>query len=498
MLWKETGAASKRGAAVPVYCLVIMISATVALSLLTGFGVQEGGKPEVTVQRFAHAATCPVRCKTCAPAIARALDFLARNMKSEGLEAGNGGDVVVTCIAGLAFMANGVHADKVEKAAQFVAKRVGEKSRVRTAAGEELEGFGNWDLAFAGLFLAEVYAARPTPDLEKKLRVIAQKICEQRQENGGWGHAKDYAYGDLVVVTNACLAALGAMKMVRIPVPDDVITKGVKYLESTSDGGVVGYSPRAGQRGWGHAGRASGAAYAMLRCGATGAYYKRVAAFVKSNVKTVPQDHASPTLHYLMSGLFTYMLGLEAWRDYRTHYLDLWLSAQKDDGRFQCPTESDLEARGDKDMDEAVGANYMTAVFALVYALPLERTNLTRTSLRGGRAPKPEKPVPTAADVPKEPTNAYLGLVVRESRFGLTVASVEPGSPGDAAGFRIDAVIVEVNGRTVKDPASLRDALNAIKPGTKATFTVADEGERKTLTATPVKRAKPAESAEEF
>jgi hypothetical protein len=472
-----------------------MLSFTLAASLL----LQEGGKPEVAIKRFAHAATCPVRCKTCAPAINRALDFLAKNMKSEGMEAGNGGDVVVTCIAGLAFMANGVHADKVEKAAQFVAKRVGEKSKVRTATGEELEGFGNWDLAFAGLFLAEVYAARPTPDLEKKLRAIAQKICEQRQENGGWGHAKDYAYGDLVVATNACLAALGAMKMVRIPVPDDVITKGVKYLESTSDGGVVGYSPRAGQRGWGHAGRASGAAYAMLKCGATGSYYKRVSAFVKNNVKTVPQDHASPTLHYLMSGLFTYMLGLDAWRDYRANFLDLWLSAQKDDGRFVCPTESDLEARGDKDLDEVVGANYMTAVFALVYALPLERTNLTRTSLRGGKGAKPEKPAPVPpSPISSEPTNAYLGLVVRESRFGLTVASVEPGSPGDAAGFRIDAVIVEVNGKRMTDAASLREAINAIKPGTKTAFTVADEGERKTLTATPVKRAKPAESDDEF
>ncbi len=462
-------------------------------------GMPEGGKPQVEVKQFPHAPSCPSKCKTCTAMMGKALDYLAKKMQGDGLEAGNGGETVCTSIAGLAFMANGStptsgpHAKQIEMAAQAVLRRVGSKTKGKNAQGMEFEGFGNWDLGFGAWFLAEYYAQKPSPAVEQKLKFICEKICEQREPCGGWGHAPNFAYKDLVVVTNACLMGLGSLKMVRIPVPDDVIARGAKYLEDSSSGGTVGYSPREGQKGWGHAGRASGAGYAMTKCGVANGFHKSVCTFVKGSLKSIPKDHASPTLHYLFGGLFSYMLGADAWREFRGLYLDPWLSAQQADGSFKCPTKSDVQEMMGMDPDGMVGPNYMTSVFALVFALPLEKTNLTRVKLKEG------KPTATAGGLglgKKDPTNAWLGVRVVAFGEALAVKSVVKDSPAAAAGLADGDAILEINRKPAKDAKTAREAIQQIKPGTKVTLTVLHAGEKKAVEVTLGEKPKPPEAKE--
>jgi hypothetical protein len=445
----------------------------------------EGGKLQVEVKKFDHSSTCPTKCKPCGEAMAKALEWLAKKQQGGAIEAGNGGTVVITCIAALAWMANGStatsgpYSKNVTQAMQYICRTVapGAKNKGKTASGMEFEGFGNWDLGYAGIFLSEYYQQAPTPALKEKMEFIVQKMCDQREPNKGWGHAPNFAYKDLVVVSSACLGALGSMKnMCGIAVPEEAIEGGWKYMEASSAGGTVGYSPRNGQKGWGHAGRASGAAWAMARAGVTAKYFDQVAKFCKQDQKNLIKDHASPTLHYLWGGLWAYMAGPENWKEYKTNFLDWWLSGQQADGSFKCPTEADVKASLGMDTDAMVGACYPTAVYALVFELPFEKTKLHRTKPKKGTA-TPSKGLGLGK---KEATNAWLGLYVKPLEdIALQVTSVVKDGPGAKAGIEAEALIVEINKKAVKDVKTAREILGALKPGAKVTLTVMLAGEKK-------------------
>jgi serine protease Do len=65
---------------------------------------------------------------------------------------------------------------------------------------------------------------------------------------------------------------------------------------------------------------------------------------------------------------------------------------------------------------------------------------------------------------------------------GALVASVEPGSPADKAGFKSGDVIVEFEGKPVTESRELPRLVGMTKPGTEAHVKVMRQGEEKTLT----------------
>jgi serine protease Do len=65
---------------------------------------------------------------------------------------------------------------------------------------------------------------------------------------------------------------------------------------------------------------------------------------------------------------------------------------------------------------------------------------------------------------------------------GALVASVEPGSPADKAGFKSGDVIVEFDGKPVTDSRELPRMVGMTKPGTDAKVKIYRQGEEKTLT----------------
>ncbi len=461
-----------------------------ALLLLPAYAQDKPGsthKPEALNKHFPHSATCPRKCKTCEPALARAFEYLAKAQDGTGAwEAGNGGTVVVTSIAGLAMFAygstplGGPHAKNIEKAAQFLLRSVapGHKGKGKTASGQEFEGFGNWDLGFAAMFLAEYFYYNPKPDIREKLQFIIDKIQEQREPNGGWGHAPNFAYKDLVVASTACMAGLGCLKSVGFKIPEDVVLEGVKYYESTSAGGIVGYSPREGQKGWGEAGRASGAAFAMFKLGAGGKYYDRVMKHIKQGIKTIPLDHASPTLHYLFGGIYSTILGPESWAEYKQNFLDLWLAMQQPDGSVLCPTDADVKASLGMDTDVMVGSNYTTATFALVFALPFGKSQLPKQKAVA------DKPVATGGGglgLGKPKGKPLLGLRAQTFAGSVEVLKVMDKGPSDEAGLAVGDLVIEFKGKKIEKTADLRTNLDKGSPGQKVGVVVLRGGERKTI-----------------
>jgi serine protease Do len=67
---------------------------------------------------------------------------------------------------------------------------------------------------------------------------------------------------------------------------------------------------------------------------------------------------------------------------------------------------------------------------------------------------------------------------------GALVSSVQANGPADKAGLKRGDVVTTINGVKVSDSNSLRNHVASLKPGTKATLTVARDGREQTLTAT--------------
>jgi S1-C subfamily serine protease len=83
--------------------------------------------------------------------------------------------------------------------------------------------------------------------------------------------------------------------------------------------------------------------------------------------------------------------------------------------------------------------------------------------------------------------DVYLGSIPDMSASdssGVRLTGVRAGSPADRAGLKAGDVIVEFDGKTVKDLHEYSDALNAKKPGDTVSIVVLREGARVTLTAT--------------
>jgi serine protease Do len=92
-------------------------------------------------------------------------------------------------------------------------------------------------------------------------------------------------------------------------------------------------------------------------------------------------------------------------------------------------------------------------------------------------------------------TRGWLGVSIQEvtpelaKSFGLPgergalVSDVVPEGPAEAAGFKRGDVILEMNGRRVKDYHDLPRMVASMSPGEKATFKLLRDGKETTLTA---------------
>jgi serine protease Do len=97
-------------------------------------------------------------------------------------------------------------------------------------------------------------------------------------------------------------------------------------------------------------------------------------------------------------------------------------------------------------------------------------------------------------------TRGYLGMEIREvderskQAFGLPEArgaivnKVEEGKPAEKAGIQNGDVIVEVDGRAIRNNRDLIDYISYLPVGTTVKVTVIRNGERKTLTAQTAQR----------
>ena len=119
-----------------------------------------------------------------------------------------------------------------------------------------------------------------------------------------------------------------------------------------------------------------------------------------------------------------------------------------------------------------LGIGFATPINTIRDLLPQLRTGKVTRGMIGVSV----DPFPMEKDVAKS-----LGL---SSTEGAMVRTVEPGDPAARAGIQRGDVIVEYNGRPVKDSDSLVAMVVATKPGTSVPVTIVRDKQRRTLNVT--------------
>jgi hypothetical protein len=147
---------------------------------------------------------------------------------------------------------------------------------------------------------------------------------------------------------------------------------------------------------------------------------------------------------------------------------------------------TDLHEDYHRATDDADKVNTAGLAHVVDYAERVTRRIADRPSrLNVVRAAAPP-PVSSAADG----SRPYLGTIPDMSAEvpGVRLTGVNRGSPSDKAGLRAGDVIVEFDGKPVKDLESYSAALYARKPGDTVAIVVLRDGHRVTLEATLAKR----------
>ena len=200
-------------------------------------------------------------------AIEKGLLYLAKTQQSDGswTYSGQGGEVGITGLAGIAMMAGGnvpgrgQYGDNVEKATQYILAHVRPDGYIN-AGNSQMYSHG-----FATLFLAEVYGMSPSEEVKSKLKLAVRLIESCQNAQGGWRYQPQPFDAD-ISVTICQIMALRSARNAGIKVDKRVIDRGILYVKAcqNADGGFA------------YQANSSGSNYARTAAGVCSLYYAGV------------------------------------------------------------------------------------------------------------------------------------------------------------------------------------------------------------------------------
>jgi hypothetical protein len=184
-------------------------------------------------------------------AIDHGLEYLARTQHENGAWGSNQytGNVAVTSLAALAFMAGGhqpgrgQYGKNVERALEYVLSKKSNdpKGFLYSAGGSNFGAM--YSHGFGTLFLGEAYGMVSNRDLQKRVRetledAVTLIVKAQNTQQGGWRYDTTGSSAD-VSVTICQIMALRSARNAGLQVPKSVVEKCTKYVKEcqNSDGG---------------------------------------------------------------------------------------------------------------------------------------------------------------------------------------------------------------------------------------------------------------------
>ncbi|MDF1701750.1 MAG: DUF6288 domain-containing protein [Planctomycetota bacterium] len=300
---------------------------------------------------------------------------------------GPNGAVVQTALAGLAWIAGGStqqkgpYKDHVARAVTFVTANVGKRPSM--GGGEGMRGGSNWNqtnwgVAHAAIFLGELHAHEPTPELKRALLDLGTSLVERQEQSGGWAHGPGgpnaLGYVELNILTGLALCGMGLARQAGCKIAQPALDLADAYLKQSSNGdGGVGYSHKPGQRGQGNIGRSAGCwlGYMTLGLGKTG-WGQKMKKWTARNAGAVQGGHASLMQHILLAGVGAHAIGGKAKKAY-------WAACERDltlarapDGSFQPRPWRETLSMG-SNSDVSFGEVWTTAAWTVVLACEPEK-----------------------------------------------------------------------------------------------------------------------------
>lgn len=201
------------------------------------------GAPGVAADEspFSHA---PLVSPESEQAVARGLAFLAERQLDDGSfgSTGNGRNVAVVGLSGMAFLAQGsapgrgAYAEQIDRCIDFLLANSADSGLVAApqgAARGPMYGHG-----FATLFLCEVHGMTDRPDLRDAAARAIELIVAAQNREGGWRYEPRPQDAD-VSVTVCQVMALRAARNAGFAVPRETIDRSTAYVKKcqNDDGG---------------------------------------------------------------------------------------------------------------------------------------------------------------------------------------------------------------------------------------------------------------------
>ena len=179
-------------------------------------------------------------------AIDQGLACLAAHQQADGSFGTGGyrGNVAITALAGLAFLASGStpdrgpYGDRVSKCVEYLLAHCQDSGLI---VHPDSAGYGPmYGHGYATLFLAECYGMSPQPELRDKLAKAVALIVNCQNKEGGWRYQAQRLDADISVTVTQVMA-LRAAQNAGLHVPNETIDRCKDYVRRSQnpDGGFM-------------------------------------------------------------------------------------------------------------------------------------------------------------------------------------------------------------------------------------------------------------------
>src|SRR5688572_6425647 len=177
-------------------------------------------------------------------AIDRGLAYLKKRQLEDGSfsTTGNGRNVAVVGLAGMAFLAQGStpgrgeYGENIDRCIDFLLENIADSGLIAApegAARGPMYGHG-----FALLFLCEVHGMTERPSLRDRIAAAVDLVVAAQNREGGWRYTPEPRDAD-VSVTVCQVMALRAARNAGVAVPRETVDRSIAYVKQcqNADGG---------------------------------------------------------------------------------------------------------------------------------------------------------------------------------------------------------------------------------------------------------------------